>query len=67
MKQLALPRITARRFVMDIALTCVVATQLWHHLFFGGLCELPTWTPPQLDEYIPSSNGRLDHAVGSAR
>ena len=59
MKQLALPRITARRFVMDIALTCVVSTQLWHHLFFGGLCELPTWTPPALDEYIPSRNGQV--------
>ena len=59
MKQLAMPRITARRFVMDIALTCVVATQLWHHLFFGGLCDLPVWTPPKLDEYQPSSNGHL--------
>ncbi len=50
MKQLALPRITARRFVMDIALTNVVSTQLWHHLFFGGLCDLPTWTPPTINE-----------------
>src|ERR1700722_11871900 len=38
MKHPPLPRVPARRFVMDIALTCVVATQLWHHLFFGGLC-----------------------------
>ena len=60
MKQLALPRVTARRFVMDIALTCVVATQLWHHLFFGGLCDLPTWTPPRIDESSPT-NGRVDH------
>ena len=59
MIQLAIPRITARRFVMDIALTCVVATQLWHHLYFGGLCSLPTWTPPTLDEYVPSSTGNL--------
>ncbi len=64
MKQLALPRVTARRFVMDIALTCVVATQLWHHLFFGGLCDLPTWTPPKLDEYVPSSNGQLESPAG---
>ena len=29
------------------ALTCAVSTQLWHHIFCGGgLCELPTWQPP---------------------
>jgi asparagine synthase (glutamine-hydrolysing) len=61
MKQLALPRVTVRRFVMDIALTCVVSTQLWHHLFFGGLCELPSWTPPRIDEGSPT-NGHLDHS-----
>jgi asparagine synthase (glutamine-hydrolysing) len=45
--QLLIPRITARRFVLDVALTCVVSTQLWHHLFCGGgLCDLPTWTHP---------------------
>ena len=45
--QVRLPRITARRFVFDVALTCVVSTQLWHHLFCGGgLCDLPTWEPP---------------------
>jgi asparagine synthase (glutamine-hydrolysing) len=45
--QLSIPRITARRFVFDVGLTCVVATQLWHHLYCGGgLCDLPTWTPP---------------------
>jgi asparagine synthase (glutamine-hydrolysing) len=62
MKQQALPRVTARRFVMDIALTCVVSTQLWHHLFFGGLCDLPTWTPPTFDE-APSMNGQIDHSA----
>ncbi|MGL5096829.1 MAG: hypothetical protein ACRDD1_14635, partial [Planctomycetia bacterium] len=31
-------------------LTAVVATQLWRHLYFGGgLCDLPTWTPPALE------------------
>ena len=50
MKHLALGRVSARRFIMDIALTNVVSTQLWHHLFFGGLCDLPTWTPPTIDE-----------------
>jgi asparagine synthase (glutamine-hydrolysing) len=44
--QTLLPRITARRFVFDVGLTCVVTTQLWHHLFCGGgLCDLPVWTP----------------------
>ena len=29
------------------ALTCVVSTQLWHHIYCGGgLCDLPTWQPP---------------------
>ena len=65
MKQQALPRITARRFVMDIALTCVVSTQLWHHLFFGGLCDLPTWTPPTIDEGAGSSNGYREN-IGAA-
>ncbi|HEX7604414.1 MAG TPA: asparagine synthase C-terminal domain-containing protein, partial [Polyangiaceae bacterium] len=45
--QRILPTITPRRLVMDGALTAVVATQLWHHLFLsGGLCDLPTWTAP---------------------
>ena len=42
--QMRFPRITPKRIIMDLSLTCVVATQLWHHLFLGGgLCELPTW------------------------
>ena len=65
MKQQALPRITARRFVMDIALTCVVSTQLWHHLFFGGLCDLPMWTPPKIDEDASPSNGYREN-LGAA-
>lgn len=65
MKQQALPRVTARRFVMDIALTCVVSTQLWHHLFFGGLCDLPTWTPPPIDESRPTTNGQLGSPLAS--
>jgi len=67
MKQLALPRITARRFVMDIALTCVVSTQLWHHLFFGGLCDLPTWTPPKIDEHPTPSNGQYGNPGTTVR
>ncbi|CAN5875795.1 asparagine synthase (glutamine-hydrolyzing) [soil metagenome] len=46
--QIRMPRITPRRGVMDIGLTFVVSTQLWHHLYCGGgLCELPTWTAPE--------------------
>ena len=34
---------------LDIGMTAVVATQLWHHLFCGGgLAELPTWSSPGL-------------------
>jgi asparagine synthase (glutamine-hydrolysing) len=38
------PRLIPRQFVFDAALTTVITTQLWHHLFFDELCELPTWT-----------------------
>ena len=42
--QVRFPRITPRRIIMDVSLTCVIATQLWHHIYLGGgLCELPTW------------------------
>jgi asparagine synthase (glutamine-hydrolysing) len=53
--QMMLPRITPRRFVFDVALTCVVSTQLWHHTFCGGgLCDLPEWSPPvREDERVP--------------
>jgi asparagine synthase (glutamine-hydrolysing) len=45
--QVKRPRITPKRFVLDMGLTSVVSTQLWHHLFCGGgLCDLPTWTAP---------------------
>jgi asparagine synthase (glutamine-hydrolysing) len=43
--QVRFPRITPRRIIMDLSLTCVVATQLWHHIYLGGgLCDLPTWS-----------------------
>jgi asparagine synthase (glutamine-hydrolysing) len=49
--QMRVPRITPRRAIMDLSLTCVVATQLWHHTFLGGgLCDLPSWTPTPLRE-----------------
>jgi asparagine synthase (glutamine-hydrolysing) len=42
-----LGRLSPRRFVFDAGLTSVVTTQLWHHIFCGGgLCDLPTWSPP---------------------
>jgi asparagine synthase (glutamine-hydrolysing) len=45
--QTILPRLTPARFIFDVALTCVVSTQLWHHIFCGGgLCDLPVWEPP---------------------
>jgi asparagine synthase (glutamine-hydrolysing) len=45
--QVLLPRITPARFVHDVALTCVVSTQLWHHIYCGGgLCDLAAWQPP---------------------
>jgi asparagine synthase (glutamine-hydrolysing) len=47
--QVRIPRITLKRLVLDLSLTSVVATQLWHHTFCGGgLCDLPTWSPPRL-------------------
>ncbi len=47
-RQRMMPRVTLRRFVMDLGLTSVVSIQLWHHLYCGGgLCDLPTWTAPE--------------------
>jgi asparagine synthase (glutamine-hydrolysing) len=40
---------TVRNFAFDMAMTAVIATQLWHHTYCGGvLAELPTWTAPQV-------------------
>jgi asparagine synthase (glutamine-hydrolysing) len=40
---------------MDLSLTCVISTQLWHHIYLGGgLCDLPTW-----EAMAPSRNGEL--------
>ena len=34
--------------LVEMGLTAVMATQLWHHLYLGGnLCELPVWTAPR--------------------
>lgn len=46
--QRVLPPYLPRRFVVDGSYTAMVMTQLFHHLFLGGgLCELPTWSPPE--------------------
>jgi asparagine synthase (glutamine-hydrolysing) len=44
------------RLSVEMGLTAVVATQLWHHLFMGGeLTELPTWTRNVPSPIDPSS------------
>jgi asparagine synthase (glutamine-hydrolysing) len=60
------PRITPRRIIMDLSLTGVVATQLWHHIFLGGgLCELPTWDAAslQLSHDRTAAHRQAAHAV----
>jgi asparagine synthase (glutamine-hydrolysing) len=48
-RQTRYPRVTPKRIIMDLSLTCVMATQLWHHIYLGGgLCDLPTWSPTPL-------------------
>jgi asparagine synthase (glutamine-hydrolysing) len=54
--QVRFPRISPKRIIMDLSLTCVVATQLWHHLFLGGgLCELPTWDHTETAKHASAS------------
>jgi asparagine synthase (glutamine-hydrolysing) len=58
--QTLMPRLTPARFVYDVALTCTVSTQLWHHLFCGGdLCDLPVWRPvaPRTAALVPELSG----------
>jgi asparagine synthase (glutamine-hydrolysing) len=44
-----LPMITVKQVGLDASLSGVVATQLWHHTYCGGgLCDLPTWSAPDL-------------------
>lgn len=39
---------SGRRLTLEMGLTAVMATQLWHHLFLGGgLCDLANWTAPR--------------------
>lgn len=42
------PKVSFQRFVLDMGLGGVIATQLWHHMYCGGgLAELPTWSAPR--------------------
>ena len=44
---------TVRNFTFDMALTAVMATQLWHHVFCGGgLAELPTWSRAEVGQRL---------------
>jgi asparagine synthase (glutamine-hydrolysing) len=44
-----------RRLSIEMGLTTAMATQLWHHLYLGGgLCDLPAWSAPRVDESKPA-------------
>ena len=44
-----LPILTPKRLGLDLGMTAVVSTQLWHHTYCGGgLCDLPTWAAPSI-------------------
>ena len=59
------PALAPQRFVLDVGLTCVVSTQLWHHLFCGGgLCDLPVWSPPAPSAQQPQELRRNGLARG---
>jgi asparagine synthase (glutamine-hydrolysing) len=46
--------LTMRSLTFDMAITAVIATQLWHHTYCGGgLAELPVWTKPATDIAVP--------------
>ncbi len=45
-----------QRLSLEMGLTAVMATQLWHHLYLGGgLCELPEWSPPETSVPTPTA------------
>ncbi len=44
------PRTSFERYVLDMGLTGVITTQLWHHIYCGGgLADLPAWSAPSVD------------------
>ena len=54
------------RIFVAMALMSVAGIQLWYHLYFGGgLCDLPTWTPPSVDDHaaVPSTGVRMEPLV----
>lgn len=59
MKQLNWPGLLpGRRTFVEMGLSMVTTTQLWHHLYLGGgLCELPTWSPPNVEAVEPLAVG----------
>ena len=45
-----------RRVVMEMGLTGVITTQLWHHTFLGGgLADLPVWQAPRVADAAPAA------------
>lgn len=68
--QTMLPAVTLRRFVMDQTLTCVITTQLWHHIYIGGdLCDLPRWNQTEQFSQIartsrPHTSRRVPETTG---
>ncbi len=57
--QLHKPRVSFQRFVLDMGLIGVIATQLWHHVYCGGrLADLPAWAP---ENAFPGPYGDLAH------
>jgi asparagine synthase (glutamine-hydrolysing) len=64
--QCRFPRITPKRIIMDLSLTSVIATQLWHHIYLGGgLCDLPVWDAASVREHVPTTPSLSDanHAL----
>lgn len=46
--QLSRSKYSLARFSLDMGLTAVISTQLWHHIYCGGgLADLPSWSPPE--------------------
>ena len=59
-----MPILTPKRLGLDLGLTCVVSTQLWHHTYCGGgLCDLPTWTAPAFTEQPANHAADEPHLV----
>jgi asparagine synthase (glutamine-hydrolysing) len=56
------PRMSFQRWVLEMGMAGVIATQLWHHIYCGGgLADLPTYTPQRVEPATaePMMNGTL--------